>query len=140
MVELLVMEYSSTQNNEGEWHRPIIETQNVEREIRESDERLGFGEMPHPNKVQSEMEMDPKHTLLVAANELMYFGGPLDVKDYVEIKVKLPAFGVAPGEKATAQRAVMVRRISEDGRTLVFATDVEKAKGYIVSKQNRAVA
>jgi len=132
------MENLYLQNNGNEWRNPMIESQSFEREIGEGDERIGFGEMPHPNKVQAEMEMDPKHIILVAANKLLYFGGPLEVKDYVEIKVQLPAFGAAPGEKATAQRPIMVKRISEDGRTLAFATDAEKAKRYIKSKQDKS--
>ncbi len=98
----------------------------------------GVGEMPNPLEVQHLMEMDPENTLLVAGNELLYFGGTIETTEQTAIKVAMPVYGGDPGLRVV--RPTTVYRISEDGRTLGFAIDAEKAKQYIAVQQNRAVA
>jgi len=128
--------YNLQPNNE--WHSPSPLSRQSELMADTNHIEFGVGERPSSLEVQHLMEIDPDNTILLPGNELSYFGGELVEEPFVEVKIAMPVFGGEPGVKAV--RAVSVSRISEDGRTLAYAINLEKAKSYITSKLNRAVA
>ncbi len=138
MIEGYNPQPEKEQQPRNEWRGYNSGQMSSEKTAQNYHVEYGVGEKPNVLEVQHLMEMDPENTILVAGDNLIYLGGNIEVSEEAAIKVAMPVYGGEPGLRVV--RPTTVYRILEDGRTLVYAIDVEKARQYIEAQQNRAVA
>ncbi len=85
---------------------------------------------PNLFDIQSQLELDPENTILVVGDQVMYFGGELRAENLENVTLPMPAY-----DNPSARRMANVKKISEDGRTIAFAMDADRAMNHIRQNQ-----
>jgi hypothetical protein len=85
-----------------------------------------FENNPDTFKLKHLLEMDAENTIVIVGDELLYFGGKLGYDNLPHLEVPVPDYF-----NRDQRVSGPVKAIKEDGRTIAFATNQEKAMIYI---------